>query len=142
MALERDKTRIPVGAALIKMNGTGETMLDVGHLVEDTLKVNTKQINISDEFGNKVPVAVEITVEFEMLQGDYTTLTDLDTLLPANVDIEIHPKAATFPYYKIADIPFNYDIEQTHSPSKARTVKVYATTKALQVTDVISEVTS
>lgn len=140
MAFTRDKTRIPVGAATIQMAETGQATSDVGHMVEDSLKVSSKPINTPDERGNQIPLAVEVTVEFEMLQGDYTTFTDLDALIDGNVDIEIHPKAATFPYYKITDVAFFYEAEQVHSNSKARTVKVTAITKAEKVTDVLTEV--
>lgn len=139
MAFTRDISRIPTGAATVKMGATGGAVSDVGYMVEDSLKIVAKEITATDEYGMKIPTGVEVTIEFELLQGDYTMFQDLDALRSGNVDIEIHPKSGSPPYYKVTDIAFYYEVEQVWSNSKARTVVVMATRKAAKVTDVISK---
>lgn len=144
MALLRDATRIPTDAAVIRIGATGGATADVGYMEEESLKETVKPIETTDENGNKMQIAVEYSVEFNMLQGDYTMWTDLDALVGANVDIKIVPyeSASGNPHYKLTDIPFRYEVEAVWAKSKARTVKILATTKAELVTDIVSKVTA
>lgn len=135
MSFTRDRSRIPVGAQTVGIEGDeAGSHTDLGYLVEGSMKIKATPQIIRDEIGFTRVIGYLIEYQFELLQGDYTMLSDIETYLAGQGDKTYNILLDSTQV--LADVPFNIEFDRTYSWDVPRTIKASGAVKCKNISDV------